>query len=112
MDRDEDHPEDQRKFVEKWSQNIFDNGAFTMIPNALLGCADMIGISPSELVILINIESFRWANKLPYPSVQRLAIRTGMSERHVTRLITSLVKRVLLEGIDVKAELTNMTYTH
>jgi predicted transcriptional regulator len=94
MSRDDYYPEDQ-SFYDKWSICISNDG-FTMIPNVLLENAHVLGITPSELVVLINIESHRWGTRLPYPSVQRLAKRTGMSERHITRLITSLERKKLI----------------
>ena len=94
---DEYHPEEQRRFIDKWSRAIYDNGRFTMIPNLLLDYAHTLDITPSELVVLINIESFRWNTRPAFPSVQRLADRTGMSERHITRLVTSLAKKGILQ---------------
>jgi hypothetical protein len=94
---DEYHPEEQRTFIDKWSGPIFDQGAFTMVPNLLLASVPYLRMTPSELVVLINIESFRWNTRPSFPSVQRLSLRTGMSERHVTRLITSLEKKGILE---------------
>lgn len=93
---DEYHPEEQRTFIDKWSPAIFEQGNFTMVPNLLLKYAHELDITPSELVVLINIESFRWNTRPAFPSVERIAQRTGMSERHVTRLITSLVRKELM----------------
>lgn len=77
---DEYHPEEQKTFIDKWSLAIFEQGAFTMVPNMLLEYANLLDITPSELVVLINIESYRWNTKPAYPSVMGLSAKTGMSE--------------------------------
>lgn len=94
---DEYHPEEQRTFIDKWSEEIYYNGRFTMIPNLLLAFAHPLGITPAELVVLLNIESFRWNTKPPHPSIPRLALRTGMSERHISRIIASLDRKDIIK---------------
>lgn len=91
MEPDEYHPEEQTNFEDKWSPEIMARGAFTMVPNLLLMYSRELGIRSSELVILIHLESFRWSTRPAYPSIQRLSIRTGMSERHISRIISGLV---------------------
>lgn len=79
-------------FSAKWSEEIADDG-FTMVPNALLKHYGQLGLTPSEFLVLVNIESYRWeADDFPYPTVETLATRVNMKTRTVTRLITRLHK--------------------
>jgi len=84
-------------FESKWNLEIAERG-FTAVPNALLEGYTYLGMTPTEFLIFINIDSFRWgADQNPFPSIKTLAKRTGLAERSVTRNITSLEKRMLLE---------------
>lgn len=77
-------------FESKWPPEVTSLG-FTMVPNALLKFYPELSLTPSEFLVLVNIESYRWnAKKLPFPSVKKLARRMNLSERTVTRTITSL----------------------
>jgi DNA-binding MarR family transcriptional regulator len=91
------------RFASKWHPEIAELG-YTMVPNALLFYYDLLDITPTEFLILVNIESFRWdAKKLPYPTVETLAKRTGMKSRTVTRNITTLEKnKRLIERVKRK----------
>lgn len=74
----------------KWGAEVTALG-FTAVPTALLDSYKLLGITPSQFLILVNIDSFRWdAKTLPFPSVETLAKRTNMTERNVTRNITAL----------------------
>ena len=74
----------------KWSEEIAEDG-FTMLPNALLKHYGQLGLTPSEFLVLVNIESYRWeADDFPYPTVETLAKRVSMKTRTVTRLVTRL----------------------
>lgn len=84
-------------FTSKWSPEIAERG-FTAVPNALLEGYTYLEMTPTEFLIYVNIDSFRWtADSNPFPSIKTLAKRTGLTERSVTRNITSLQKRMLLE---------------
>lgn len=77
-------------FQDKWPAESGDMG-YTMIPTTLLEYYRDLRLTPGEFLILVNIESFRWSvDRLPFPSIEKLSRRTGMSERTVTRTISSL----------------------
>lgn len=77
-------------FENRWSPEIAALG-FTAVPNALLKAYSFLDITPSQFLILVNIDSFRWDAKAePFPSIETLAARTDLSERTVTRNITAL----------------------
>jgi DNA-binding transcriptional regulator YhcF (GntR family) len=46
-----------------------------------------------ETLLLIHVVSFKWDAELPFPSVQTLASRMGVSPRYVRRLLSSLERR-------------------
>jgi DNA-binding transcriptional ArsR family regulator len=77
-------------FNDKWPAES-GIGGYTMVPNTLLKHYQKLKLTPGEFLILVNIESFRWVvERLPFPSIEMLSKRTGMSERTVTRTISSL----------------------
>ncbi len=83
---------DDNSLAAKWSEAIAEDG-FTMVPNSLLKHYGQLGLTPSEFLILVNIESYRWeADNFPFPSVETLAKRVDMKTRTVTRIITRLHK--------------------
>lgn len=64
-----------------------------MVPNAVLHYYTLLDLTPTEFLVFVAIESYHWdANKFPFPSVETLAKKTGLSPRTVTRTITSLEK--------------------
>lgn len=102
MSRSENEPE--WYFESKWPPEVASLG-FTMVPNALLKFYPVFGLTPSEFLALVNIESYRWnAERLPFPSVEKLALRMGVSERTVTRTITSLQDK---KGVLIRYKRTN-----
>ena len=83
-------------FSEKWTEEIAEFG-FTMIPNLMLKHFSLLDMSASEFLVFTQIESYRWTSrKDPYPSVETLAERIGIEPRTVTRTITSMHKKKLI----------------
>ena len=81
---------DEYAFVEKWSEDIAEHG-FTSIPNVLLINLKYFGLTPSEFVMLSILEKFRFTvDNNPWPSISRLSRLAYCTERHTTRLLTSL----------------------
>lgn len=86
-------PEDLWSFQSKWNYEVAERG-FTAIPNALLHAYTLLEMTPTQFLIFVNIDSFRWsAEKDPFPSIETLADRTGLSARTITRNITALEKK-------------------
>ena len=86
-----------------WNRNILRHG-FVIIPNIFLQCADKLHITDNEFRTLIIILSFQWSeDKLPFPSIQKLAKLTQKNPRTVRGIITRLeakgfIKRVKRTG--------------
>lgn len=97
--------DDQKKIenltVEKWGKEISDSG-FTIIPNDLIAInkytKEEERLSPTELLILIQILSFWWSpNKLPFPNKSTISDRSGVGTRQVQRCISALESKGFLK---------------
>jgi DNA-binding HxlR family transcriptional regulator len=78
----------------KWSEKIMGYG-FTAVPNLLLMYRTQMYLTSTDILVLIAIDSFRWSEDNPYPSLKALSKRCGYSTRTLSRTITGL------EGIGV-----------
>lgn len=86
-------------FQTKWSKDVAKLG-FTAVPNALLIYTTKLKLKPTEFIVLVNIDSFRWdAYSEPWPSVETLAKRVGVSTKTVIRAITSLEEKGCISRI-------------
>jgi len=82
--------------VDKWGRSVAGRG-FAQIPNYLLLLNQFLDddhkLSPIELLILIELAGIWWKKEdLPFPSMAKLALRCGVSERQIQRAITKLEK--------------------
>lgn len=85
------------EFSAKWSQVVAKQG-FTQIPNALLRSRKQLGVTTTELYILIVLESFRYDNwRAPYPSLQLLSEITGLHRQTIYRATAKLETLELIE---------------
>ena len=84
---------------EKWGSAVAERG-FAQIPNYLLLINQFLDgdhrLTPGELLVLLQLTASWWKkDDLPFPSVETLATRCGISSRQVQR---ALVK---LEGLNL-----------
>ena len=64
---------------------------FTTIPLALLDSDNGLDLTPTELLVVIVLNSFRWrSDDLVYPSQERIASMTGLARRTVQRTLDRL----------------------
>jgi hypothetical protein len=61
-------------------------------PTALFRYQRALGLSPQQVWFICYILAFQWGPALPYPSLKKMAARTGYSERHIHTLKESLVR--------------------
>lgn len=92
--------------AEKWGMEVAENG-FAQLPNYLILLNQFVDadskLSPVELITLIQIASAWWEkDKLPFPSIRTLAIRSGVSERQMHRTIRTLEDKGLLKRVKKK----------
>jgi len=73
----------------KWSEKILGHG-FTAVPNLLLVYRTQMYLTSTDILVLIAIDSFRWSDDNPYPSLKALSKRCGYSTRTLSRTITGL----------------------
>lgn len=85
-------------FTEKWGNYVAGYG-FTTVPNLLLVYRKALRLSPTEVLVIIAIESFRWTASEPWPSLATLEIRSGFSPRQLRRTISRLEDKNLITRI-------------
>lgn len=79
-----------RRSEEKWGKAVMDRG-YTIVPSLLLWGQQRLGLSPAQLIVLLQIISHWWEpDKNPYPSKKTIAIRLDRSERQIQRYLTDL----------------------
>src|SRR5688572_11510931 len=86
----------------KWGQAVTSarNGGFQIVPNLLLRRQDQLGLSPQELVVLLNITMHWWEpTDWPHPRANVIAARMGISPRSVERHIERLQALGLVEWL-------------
>lgn len=69
------------------------------------------GITPAEVVFLLQVMSFKWDKEDPYPSYKTIAKQMGVSEPYVRKIARRLEEKSLLvrrtrEGTTNKFDLT------
>jgi len=99
--------------LRKWGRLTHERG-WTYVPNLLLVHQSDLGITPSELNVLLNIMKHWWSPKsLAWPSVTKVAKQMGRDRSTVQRHLRNLERRKLIKRIyrkdtrRVKANLTN-----
>lgn len=85
--------EKRNKFVDRWGPDVARIG-FTMIPSLLLKAQHRLGLSPTQLVVLLQIADHWWtADDHPWPGKQLLSDKIGIKKRQVQRVVADLEKR-------------------
>ena len=81
---------------EKWSKTLMDAG-FLIIPNVIIERQQAIGLDSVDLNILLQIALHWWeAEKLPFPSKEKIAQCIGIDSSTVRRHIASMEKAGLI----------------
>lgn len=88
--------EDAARPIAKWGNAAI--AGWQPLPDVLLKNQHKIGLTATQLVVLINVLSFWWyADKLPYPRLSSIAKRMNVSQRTVQRSMETLVQKGLLK---------------
>ncbi len=69
----------------------------TVIPNLVLNHYSQLNISPGEFVLVVQLWSFAWTDRNPYPSLGTLAERMGVTRRQVRNYVHTLKAKGLLK---------------
>lgn len=101
-----------RASEKKWGKDVIGLG-FCIVPSLLLRAQNRLGLSPTQLAVLLQLCDFWWdRDRKPYPSKAVLAERLGLSPRQVQRHIAELETAGLVERVERRAlhggKLTNI----
>jgi hypothetical protein len=84
--------------------------AFRSCPDILLKQQKRLGLSPTELVVLINLTMHWWyEQQMPFPRSTTIARRMGLDVRTVQRAMNRLQTMRLIEKKKVRVEDTELT---
>jgi predicted transcriptional regulator len=87
--------------LSKWGREVAERG-FTQVPNYLLQINMFVHddhkLSPTEMVVLLHLVATWWKkSEMPFPSMNTIADRAGISERQVQRSIKALEQKGYLK---------------
>jgi DNA-binding transcriptional ArsR family regulator len=84
----------------KWSGAVMKLG-FSIIPSLLLRAQRRLGLSPTQLAVLLQLADYWWDDaRKPYPSKEALSERLGLGSRQVQRHIADLEQAGLVKRIE------------
>ena len=84
--------------TDKWGEAAF--GGFQMVPDLLLKKQVELGLSATDMLVLLNITMHWWyAEQRPFPRVSTVAERMGVDPRTVQRSMRKLVDLGLLDKV-------------
>ena len=87
----------------KWGKAVMKLG-FSILPSLIFRAQRRLGLSPTHLVILLQIADYWWdQGRRPYPGKTALAERLDLSPRQVQRHIADLEKAGFLKRIERRA---------
>jgi hypothetical protein len=92
------HPQARRKVAHRWGEAVADAG-WTPIPSLLIGHACDLGLTPTDLALIVALESHYYGCGDPavYPSKKRLARLVGCAESTVRARLKHLELGGLIE---------------
>lgn len=80
---------------ERWGQAV--DAGFTPVPNVLLRAQAKIGLSPTDMIVVLNLMLHWWHHdRMPHPRTSAIAKRSGLSARTVQRSLKELEKKGLI----------------
>ncbi len=87
----------------KWGRPAVENG-WTLLPNILLEKQAVLGISPTEMNVLLHILKHWWqAESLPFPEMNTIAKAMNVSRSTVQRSIRNMENAGLVQRIQRKS---------
>ena len=85
------------RILSRWGRSILSSG-WTTIPNEVLNNQSKLGLTNSELVLIIHLISFLHnSDSKIYPSINVLSSRMNQDRRTIQRTISSLEKKDILK---------------
>ena len=93
-------PKKQSPSEQKWSKAVMDLG-FCIVPSLLLRAQRRLGLSPTQLAVLLQLCDHWWdVERRPYPGKKLLAERLGMSPRQLQRHVADLEQAGFVKRIE------------
>ncbi|MCF6275838.1 MAG: helix-turn-helix domain-containing protein [Robiginitomaculum sp.] len=84
----------------KWGKPVMDLG-FSIIPSLLFKGQRRLGLSPTQLAVLVQLLDFYWdAGRYPHPTKEKLAGRLNISPRQLQRIMVQLEEGGFLRRIE------------
>lgn len=80
---------------ERWGEAL--DAGFSIVPDVLLRYQARLGLTPLDVVIILNICLHWWtAEDLPFPRLATIGARIGLSARSVERRVVAMEKKGLM----------------
>src|SRR6476661_642656 len=79
-------------FLARYGSTIL-RGGIAAIPTALFTYQALLDLSPQEVWFISYILAHKWDEDLPYPSLRKMAERTGLSVRQLHRIKDAIVEK-------------------
>ena len=83
-------------FASKWTLLIAKSG-YTALPNLLIQHQADLGITPSEMAVVIGLLAKKWSKSNPYPSVKTLSRQSGLAANTVRNQLRRLERKGLIK---------------
>lgn len=91
--------ESKKVSEKKWGRAVMELG-FNIFPSLILKAQRRLGLSPTQLALLLHLTDFWWdVERLPWPSIALLGERTGLSSRQIQRHLKELESAGLITRI-------------
>src|SRR6476646_6037965 len=81
-----------RSFLARYGSTVL-RGGIAAIPTALFTYQALLDLSPQEVWFISYILAHKWDEDLPYPSLRKMAERTGLSVRQLHRIKDAIVEK-------------------
>ena len=93
-----DVPDPDQSVASLWGDAVTGGETgFTPVPDVLIRSQAILGLSPIEIVVLLNILMHWWEpGDWPYPRIAAISRRMGTSQRTVQRVVRTLEDKGLL----------------
>ena len=83
---------------DKWGQTLDHSSGFQIVPNLLLAEQNRLGLSSTDLVVLLHLNRYWWTrDQNPFPSSAWIATQMGLRVRSVERHLKRLEEEKLIQ---------------
>ena len=92
-----------RPVHEKWGAALNQSG-FQAVPNVLLSAQNHLGLSTTDLVVVLHLNGYWWdRDRAPYPRPALIARKMGVHRRTVERSLKHLETMGLIERMETQS---------